>query len=63
MNDLSRRIADGALTPEEAREEVRRIRAIKGAGPLALTLASGMGAGGFGFLFGGARTVPWPSWR
>ncbi len=53
MNDLSRRIADGALTPEEAREEVRRIRAIKGAGPLALTLASGMGAGGFGFLFGG----------
>lgn len=53
MNDLSRRIAAGVVGPEEAKSEVHRIRAIKGAGPVALTLASALGAGGFGFLFGG----------
>ena len=53
MNDLSRRIAAGALTPEEAYREVLRIRDIQGAGPLAQTLASGVGAGCFCLLFGG----------
>ncbi|WP_243152284.1 threonine/serine exporter family protein [Pseudoflavonifractor sp. 524-17] len=53
MNDLSRRIAGGLLTPQEARAEVLAIRASKGTGPLALTLASAAGAGCFCFLFGG----------
>lgn len=53
MNGLSRRIAAGELGPQEARCELLKIRAMKGASPLAQIAASGAGAGCFCFLFGG----------
>lgn len=53
MNDLSRRIASGQLTPEEAGEQLERVRAIRGAQSGAQIFASGVGSGCFCFLFGG----------
>ena len=53
MNDLSRRIEAGKVDAQQAREELTRIRALSGPGPLLQILASGVGSASFCFLFGG----------
>lgn len=53
MNELSRRIAAGEVSPEQAREAVGQIRRIRGAGIPAQILAAAVGSGTFCLLFGG----------
>lgn len=53
INELSRRIAAGTISPEQAREAVKQIRSIRGAGPVARIVGAAIGSGCFCFLFGG----------
>ncbi len=56
LNELSRHIAAGTVTPEQAREGVERIRTIRGARTGSQVFASGVGSACFCILFGGS----WP---
>lgn len=53
VNQLSREIAQGKYTVQEAREALKRIRNMQGKTRWARILASGLGSGAFCVLFGG----------
>lgn len=54
LNELSRHIAAGTVTPEQAREAVERIRNTRGARRRSQVFASGVGSACFCVLFGGS---------
>lgn len=54
LNELSRHISAGEVTPEEARETLTEIQAIKGAHSLSRIVAAALGSGFFCLIFGGA---------
>ena len=53
LNELSRHISAGEVTPEQARDAVAHIRAIRGARPQAQILAAAVGSCFFCLIFGG----------
>ena len=53
LNELSRHISAGEVTPEQARDAVERIRAIRGARPQSQILAAAVGSCFFCLIFGG----------
>lgn len=53
VNELSREVAAGKLTPPQAEERLRQACALPADPPRAERLAAAVGAGGFAYLFGG----------
>ena len=53
VNQLSREIAQGKYTVEEAMEALNAIKAMPGKRKITQVLASGVGSGAFCYLFGG----------
>ncbi len=53
INDLSRKVAEGKTTPEEAKERLENIKKWQEYPPLITTLSMGIGSGGFCYLFKG----------
>lgn len=54
VNDISRRICEGRLTPEQAEEALIAAETLTPEKPLVHVLACGLGAAGFCCLFGGS---------
>lgn len=54
VNQLSRSLAEGAITPEAAKDELERIRTLPGKPRWLLTAASGVSAAAFCYMFGGS---------
>lgn len=56
VNQLSREIAEGKYTPEEAVERLEQIKIMPGKRTITKMLAAGTGSGGFCYLLGGHLT-------
>lgn len=54
INTLSRNIADGLISPEQALEKVKKIKNMHAISKMKMIIYSGLGSASFCFLFGGS---------